>query len=90
MAQAGGDPILQAEIRKAYLRLAVQLHPDKNPGDETANERFQTLNKVYSVLGDEKRCVGGVSLRGSVPHRQGQIGNPSVSVCQLVGARPGR
>jgi hypothetical protein len=29
----------QPDIRKAYLRLAVQLHPDKNPGDEVRNER---------------------------------------------------
>lgn len=43
------------EIRKAYLRLAVQLHPDKNPGDEEAKERFQTLQKVYTVLSDPER-----------------------------------
>ncbi|KAL6780539.1 hypothetical protein ACKKBF_B12695 [Auxenochlorella protothecoides x Auxenochlorella symbiontica] len=45
----------QAAIRKSYLKLAVLLHPDKNPGDETANERFQTLARVYAVLGDEER-----------------------------------
>ncbi|KFM24112.1 Chaperone protein dnaJ 6 [Auxenochlorella protothecoides] len=47
----------QAAIRKSYLKLAVLLHPDKNPGDETANERFQTLARVYAVLGDEERYV---------------------------------
>jgi len=45
------------DIRKAYLKLAVQLHPDKNPGDDEAKERFQTLQKVYSVLSDPEKWV---------------------------------
>lgn len=44
-----------AAIRKAYLKLAVQLHPDKNPGDEEAKERFQTLQKIYSILSDPEK-----------------------------------
>eukprot|EP00887_Chlorella_sp_A99_P007718 scaffold20.g7718.t1 len=48
----------QAAIRKAYLRLAVTCHPDKHPDDPQANERFQTLQKVYGILSDaEKRKV---------------------------------
>lgn len=47
-------PSPQAEVRKAYLRLAVQLHPDKNPGED-AKERFQDLQKLYSVLSDPER-----------------------------------
>jgi DnaJ-class molecular chaperone len=42
----------QADIRKAYMKLALQLHPDKNPGDEGASAKFQTLQKVYSILSD--------------------------------------
>ena len=41
-----------ADIRKVYLKFAVQLHPDKCPGDEAAKERFQTLQKIYSILSD--------------------------------------
>jgi len=37
-------------IRKAYLRLALALHPDKNSGDEQAKQRFQKLQEVYRVL----------------------------------------
>lgn len=48
----------QQEIKKAYHRLALRLHPDKNPGDEEAKEKFQQLQKVISILGDEeKRAV---------------------------------
>ncbi|KAF2289432.1 hypothetical protein GH714_036152 [Hevea brasiliensis] len=48
----------QQEIKKAYYKLALRLHPDKNPGDEEAKEKFQQLQKVMSILGDEeKRAV---------------------------------
>lgn len=45
-----------AEIKKAYRKLAVQFHPDKNPGDKSAEERFKQIADAYSILGDpEKR-----------------------------------
>ncbi|KAG2656715.1 chaperone protein dnaJ 6-like [Panicum virgatum] len=48
----------QQEIKKAYYKLALRLHPDKNPGDEEAKEKFQQLQKVISILGDaEKRAL---------------------------------
>lgn len=48
----------QQEIRKAYHRLALQHHPDKNRDNENANEKFQKLQNVISILGDpEKRAL---------------------------------
>ena len=42
----------QADIKKAYRRLARQLHPDKNPGDATAERRFKEVNEAHAVLSD--------------------------------------
>ncbi len=46
----------ESDIKKAYRRLARKLHPDVNPGDKTAQKRFQEVQEAYDVLRDaEKR-----------------------------------
>ena len=45
----------QEEIKKAYRRLAVQYHPDRNPGDREAEERFKEATEAYEVLAEEKK-----------------------------------
>ncbi|KAJ1409931.1 DnaJ domain containing protein [Sesbania bispinosa] len=64
----------QQEIKKAYYKLALRLHPDKNPGDEEAKTKFQQLQHVISILGDEEKraiydqtgCVDDADLAGDV------------------------
>src|SRR5215510_625203 len=43
------------EIRKAYRKLAKQYHPDYNPNDKQAEERFKEINEAYQVLSDSKK-----------------------------------
>src|ERR1044071_1196532 len=40
----------EVELKQAYRRLAVQYHPDKNPGDKEAEEKFKEINEAYQIL----------------------------------------
>jgi len=43
------------DIKKAFRRLATKYHPDKNPGDQEAHDRFVEINRAYEVLSDEDK-----------------------------------
>lgn len=43
------------QIKKAYRKLAVKYHPDKNKGDKKSEDRFKQISEAYDVLGDEKK-----------------------------------
>ncbi len=45
----------QDDIKKAYRKLAVKFHPDKNPGDKKAEEKFKEINEANDVLSDQEK-----------------------------------
>src|SRR6188472_1267889 len=69
----------QAEIKKAYRKLAQQHHPDANAGDPNAEERFKEISAAYDVIGDEEkrtsydraREMGATGFGGGFPNGAG-------------------
>ena len=60
------------ELKKAYRKLAVQYHPDKNPGDKTAEDKFKDVGEAYDILNDaDKRAAydryGHAAFQGGMP-----------------------
>ena len=45
----------EEEIKKTFRKLAMQYHPDKNPGNKPAEEKFKRINDAYSILGDASK-----------------------------------
>jgi molecular chaperone DnaJ len=64
------DTASQKEITSAYRKLARELHPDANPGDTAAEERFKDVSAAYDVVGDEAKRKEYDDVR-----RLGPVGN---------------
>jgi len=64
------------EITKAYRKLARELHPDANPGNAAAEERFKEVSAAYDVLGDEEKRKEYDQVRAMGPMGFGGEGGP--------------
>jgi curved DNA-binding protein len=76
----------QAEVKKAFRKLAVKYHPDKNPGDKKAEERFKEANEANEVLGDPEKRKKYDELGANWKQYQ-QQGNPYAGRQQYGGSR---
>ena len=50
-----GKTATPEELKRAYRKLALQFHPDRNPDDPQAESRFKEINEAYEVLSDESK-----------------------------------
>ncbi len=83
------------EIKKAYRKLALKYHPDRNPGDRSAEASFKEAAEAYEVLSDDQKRAGYDRFGHSAPQAQGfpggfsGVSNPFDIFEQVFGGRGG-
>ncbi len=77
----------EADIKKAYRRLAMKLHPDRNPDDKAAEDQFKEAKEAYEVLSDsQKRAVYDQHGHEGLDAQRGHPGfNPGEGLGDIFG-----
>ncbi len=65
------------DVRKAYRKLAMQYHPDRNPGDKQAEDKFKDINEAYQVLSDSQKRARYDQLGSAYSNWQQRGGSPN-------------
>ena len=65
------------DVRKAYRKLAMQYHPDRNPGDKQAEDKFKEINEAYQVLSDPQKRARFDQLGSAYSNWQQRGGSPN-------------
>src|SRR5512143_504903 len=78
------------DVRKAYRKLAMQYHPDRNPGDKQAEEKFKEINEAYQVLSDPQKRARFDQLGSAYSTWQQRGGSPNdFDWSQWMSGQPG-
>ncbi len=78
--QRGATP---EELKAAFRKMALKYHPDRNPGDHTAEEKFKELNEAYSVLSDPDRRAYYDRVGRAPGGSPGSPGGPEINFEEL-------
>ncbi|MBI5227109.1 DnaJ domain-containing protein [Candidatus Micrarchaeota archaeon] len=74
----------EEDIKKAYRKLALLYHPDRNPGDKKAEEKFKEISEAYAILtGKEKEAPEIIVRRSRSRAREGEIFSWQTEVVQI-------
>src|SRR5205823_11459290 len=77
------------ELKRAYRKLAMQYHPDRNPGDKSAEQKFKDINEAYDVLkDDQKRAAydrfGHAAFENRSEEHTSELQSLAYLVCRLL------
>jgi DnaJ-class molecular chaperone len=59
------ENVIEEDFKKAYRKLAMKYHPDKNPENKDAEEKFREISEAYAILSDPQKKARATSSQGT-------------------------